>query len=133
MNRKSIIIRKQLEEVYTIRELDKRDAIEYLSEFGESFSQDPPTSDSQIAGCLSKSYFRVRKDERGVLHIYGCSESVILWGVMAIMKECFDSEPADEVKECGITWVKESGLLELLTPQRQGAVQQMIDRILKAC
>lgn len=132
-NRISIIARKQLEEAYTIRELDKSSTMEYLSELGEMLSQDPPTSDSMIAGCLSKSYFRARKDANGVLHIYGCSESIILRGVMAIMKELFDLEPAEDVKDAGICWVKESGILELLTPQRQGAVQQMIDRILKVC
>ena len=98
-NRISIIARKQLEEAYTIRELDKSSTMEYLSELGEMLSQDPPTSDSMIAGCLSKSYFRARKDANGVLHIYGCSESIILRGVMAIMKELFDLEPAEDVKE----------------------------------
>ena len=46
-----------------------------------------------------------------------------------LMNDC----DAETIKEVGITWVDSVGLMDMLTPQRQGAIRQMAERIYRAC
>ena len=86
-----------------------------------------------IAGCISRTVFRVSFDQEGLIRIVGDSQSMIMKGVISLMADALNDCDAETIKEVGITWVDSVGLLDMLTPQRQGAIRQMAERIYRAC
>ena len=64
---------------------------------------------------------------------YNDSQSMIMRGVISLMADALNDCDAETIKEVGITWVESIGLMNMLTPQRQGAIRQMAERIYRAC
>lgn len=99
----------------------------------------PPMPDAMrkpehlIHGCLSTTYFVAQQDEQGRLRIYGESNSSVLRGVISEMHYILDAQPAATTNADDITWHRDTGLMDHLTPQRQAAVTQMIERIRVEC
>ena len=123
----------QREAVAYIRDAgSKTELMNFLTMAGDDLPKVSLPEGYKISGCLSNSYFRVQVVD-GKLKIEGSSDSCIIRGIMQLMRQCFDTYAPEAVKEVGVTWVNESGLLEHLTPQRQGAVRQMEERIKRAC
>jgi|GEM_PF-2386356 len=87
------------------------------------------TSANMLGGCLSKTWFVCEVTHEGLLHIEGESDSLILRGVIEIMRSCLDGEPAREVDACRIVWHLQSGIIDSMPSHRQNAVTQMIDKI----
>jgi sulfur transfer protein SufE len=58
---------------------------------------------------------------------------MIMKGVISLMADALNDCDAETIKEVGITWVDSVGLMDMLTPQRQGAIRQMAERIYRAC
>ena len=114
---------------------DKHAMMEYLSMVGQDTYLHPIVLNQQdlIAGCISKTYFRASFTPEGFIRIEGESESVVMRGVISLMADALSDCDAKTIKEVGITWVNEAGLLDMLTPQRQGAIRQMAERIYRAC
>ena len=86
--------------------------------------------DNRLQGCLSQTYFVCETDHEGLLHIEGESNSVVMRGVVSIFRKILNGEPAAELSAENINWYITSGLMEQLTPQRQGAVKQIVEKIL---
>ena len=112
---------------------DKHAMMEYLSMVGQDFQPTILGQDHLIAGCISRTVFRVSFDQDGFIHIAGDSQSMIMKGVISLMADALNDCDAETIKEVGITWVNDAGLLDMLTPQRQGAIRQMAERIYRAC
>ena len=112
---------------------DKHEMMDYLSMVGQDFHPTMLGSDHLIAGCISRTVFKVDFDQEGIIHIAGDSQSVVMKGVISRMADALSDGDAKTIKEVGITWVNEAGLLDMLTPQRQGAIRQMAERIYRAC
>jgi sulfur transfer protein SufE len=49
------------------------------------------------------------------------------------MSDALNDCDAETIKEVGVTWMDAAGLMEMLTPQRQGAIRQMVERIYRTC
>ena len=111
----------------------KADAMKYIAMLGEDLPKVNLPGDCIIAGCLSRTYFRAQIDSKGLVQIDGSSQSIIMSGVIQIMRDCFNGYTPAEVRTAGVTWVRDSGILGMLTPQRQGAIHQMIERINRTC
>jgi sulfur transfer protein SufE len=112
---------------------DKHAIMEYLAMVGQDFHPTMLGSDHLIAGCISRTVFKVDFDQDGFIHIAGDSQSMIMKGVISLMADALNDCNAETIKEVGITWVDSIGLLDMLTPQRQGAIRQMAERIYRAC
>ena len=112
---------------------DKHEMMEYLSMVGQDLHPTILGQEHLIAGCISRTVFKVDFDPEGIIHIAGDSQSVIMKGVISLMADALNDCDAAVIKEVGITWVNDAGLLDMLTPQRQGAIRQMAERIYRAC
>ena len=112
---------------------DKHAMMEYLSMVGQDYNLDLYGRESLIGGCISRTVFGVNFDPEGIIHISGDSQSVVMKGVISLMADALSDSDAKTIKEVGITWVNEAGLMDMLTPQRQGAIRQMAERIYRAC
>lgn len=112
---------------------DKHGIMEYLSMVGQDLHPTILGQEYLIAGCISRTVFKVDFDQEGIIHIAGDSQSVIMKGVISLMADALNDCGAAVIKEVGITWVNDAGLLDMLTPQRQGAIRQMAERIYRAC
>lgn len=112
---------------------DKHAILEYLTMVGQDFHPTMLGSDHLIAGCISRTVFKVDFDQEGIIHIAGDSQSMIMKGVISLMADALNDCDAETIKEVGITWVDSVGLMDMLTPQRQGAIRQMAERIYRAC
>lgn len=82
-----------------------------------------------LQGCISVTYFVCEQTHEGLLHIEGESNSSVLRGVIYFLRDLLNGERVEDVDTEKITWHKQCGLMSHLTPQRQGAVLQMIKRI----
>lgn len=80
-----------------------------------------------ITGCLSQTYFGYARNNIGRIYIYGESQSTTLEGVIYYLQQYFNGVVIDHSLDKP-TWHYDSGLMAHLTPQRQQAVLQMIDR-----
>lgn len=133
MNQVDDIIFRQRETVDYIRDAgSKTELMNFLTMTGDDLPKVKLPEACKISGCLSNSYFCAQAVE-GKLKIEGSSDSCIIRGIIQLMRQCFDSSEPAAVREAGVNWVDASGLLEHLTPQRQGAVRQMVERIKRAC
>lgn len=112
---------------------DKHAIMEYLAMVGQDFHPTMLGQEYLIAGCISRTVFRAAFDQDGFIHIAGDSQSMIMKGVISLMADALNNCDAATIKEVGITWVESIGLLDMLTPQRQGAIRQMAERIYRAC
>ena len=112
---------------------DKHAIMEYLAMVGQDFHPTILGQEYLIAGCISRTVFRAAFDQDGFIHIAGDSQSMIMKGVISLMADALNDCDAATIKEVGITWVNDAGLMEMLTPQRQGAIRQMAERIYRAC
>lgn len=112
---------------------DKHAIMEYLAMVGQDFHPTILGQEYLIAGCISRTAFRAAFDQDGFIHIAGDSQSMIMKGVISLMADALNDCDAETIKEVGITWVDSVGLLNILTPQRQGAIRQMAERIYRAC
>ncbi len=112
---------------------DKHAIMEYLAMVGQDFTPTMLGQEYLIAGCISRSVFRAAFDQDGFIHITGDSQSMIMRGVISLMADALNDCDAETIKEVGITWIDSVGLMDMLTPQRQGAVRQMAERIYRAC
>ena len=112
---------------------DKHAIMEYLAMVGQDFHPTILGQEYLIAGCISRTVFRVSFDQEGLIRIVGDSQSMIMKGVISLMADALNDCDAETIKEVGITWVDSVGLLDMLTPQRQVAIRQMAERIYRAC
>ena len=112
---------------------DKHEMMEYLSMVGQDLHPTILGQEHLIAGCISRTVFKVDFDPEGIIHIAGDSQSMIMKGVISLMADALNECDAATIKEVGITWVESVGLMDMLTPQRQGAIRQMAERIYRAC
>ena len=112
---------------------DKHAIMEYLAMVGQDCHPTILGQEYLIAGCISRTVFRVSFDQEGLIRIVGDSQSMIMKGVISLMADALNDCDAETIKEVGITWVDSVGLLDMLTPQRQGAIRQMAERIYRAC
>ena len=86
-------------------------------------------AENMLQGCISMTYFVCERAFGCTLHIEGMSNSGVMQGVIWVMRYIFEGVNISEIDMRLLNWHKESGLMSHLTPQRQGAVEQIIKRI----
>lgn len=106
------------------------DKFSYIIELGESLCEMPEhmmVPANLLRGCISKTYFNVIKTDVG-LRLFGWSNSPVMAGILQVVITIFDglSVSADD----DIYFHTQSGLIRHLTPQRAGALRQVISRII---
>lgn len=106
--------------------------IQAVQDFGKDLPQmweGLRRQENLLQGCLSTSYFVCELTHEGLIHIEGESNSSVIRGIMGIFYTVLDGETASCVDMERVNWWRASGLMQHLTPQRQGAVRQIVKRI----
>lgn len=107
------------------------DKFNHLITVGEELTPMPEhlkIPENLVLGCISKTYFYCRIVD-GVIRVYGWSNACTVSGIIASMVSIFDGIPMEQLIGATINFHTQSELLMHLTPSRQSALQQMINRI----
>ena len=104
---------------------------EYIIDLGKklpTFDEENKTPENLVHGCTSQVWLICEKKENK-LFFYGTSDAIIVKGLVYIILEIFSGSTIEELKEVDMDIVRELGLSEVITPNRQSGVIGMIKKI----
>lgn len=104
---------------------------EYIIDLGKklpTFDEENKTSENLVHGCTSQVWLICEKKENK-LFFKGTSDAIIVKGLVYIILEIFSNSTIEELKEVDMDIVRELGLSEVITPNRQSGVIGMIKKI----
>ncbi|AZL54238.1 SufE family protein [Aliarcobacter skirrowii] len=104
---------------------------EYIIDLGKklpSFDEENKTPENLVHGCTSQVWLICEKKENK-LFFKGTSDAIIVKGLVYIILEIFSNSTIEELKEVDMDIVRELGLSEVITPNRQSGVIGMIKKI----
>ncbi|MDX4037583.1 SufE family protein [Aliarcobacter skirrowii] len=104
---------------------------EYIIDLGKklpSFDEENKTPENLVHGCTSQVWLICEKKE-DKLFFKGTSDAIIVKGLVYIILEIFSNSTIEELKEIDMDIVRELGLSEVITPNRQSGVIGMIKKI----
>ncbi|MDX4071557.1 SufE family protein [Aliarcobacter skirrowii] len=104
---------------------------EYIIDLGKklpTFDEENKTPENLVHGCTSQVWLICeKKDDK--LFFKGTSDAIIVKGLVYIILEIFSGSTIEELKEVDMDIVRELGLSEVITPNRQSGVIGMIKKI----
>lgn len=104
---------------------------EYIIDLGKklpTFDEENKTPENLVHGCTSQVWLICEKKENK-LFFKGTSDAIIVKGLVYIILEIFSNSAIEELKEVDMDIVRELGLSEVITPNRQSGVIGMIKKI----
>jgi cysteine desulfuration protein SufE len=101
------------------------DCAKELPDYPEDFR----TEDFQVKGCQSKVWLHPRK-EGNKLYFDADSDSLFVKGMVAILVRAYEDATPEEILETPADFVKESGLIRNLTPNRANGVGAMLKQLM---
>ena len=104
---------------------------EYLIEMGQDLPEMDPalkTDDRLVQGCQSSVWFDINCLE-GNLIFTADSDSLIVKGMVAVLNEILNGQPAEEVLQAGMTFFETLGLWRHISSQRSNGLTAMMGRI----
>ena len=104
---------------------------EYIIDLGKklpTFDEEDKTPENLVHGCTSQVWLICEKKENK-LFFKGTSDAIIVKGLVYIILEIFSNSTIEELKEVDMDIVRELGLSEVITPNRQSGVIGMIKKI----
>jgi len=104
---------------------------EYIIDLGKklpTFDEENKTPENLVHGCTSPGWLICEKKENK-LFFKGTSDAIIVKGEVYIILEIFSNSTIEELKEVDMDIVRELGLSEVITPNRQSGVIAMIKKI----
>ncbi|MDX4027936.1 SufE family protein [Aliarcobacter skirrowii] len=104
---------------------------EYIIDLGKklpTFDEENKTPENLVHGCTSQVWLICEKKE-DKLFFKGTSDAIIVKGLVYIILEIFSNSTIEELKEVDMDIVRELGLSEVITPNRQSGVIGMIKKI----
>jgi cysteine desulfuration protein SufE len=113
--------------------LEGMERLSYLIDLSKSATTLPEelrTDDRLVTGCISKIWIDVGLKEDKV-HVYYDSDAMITKGITRVVCECFTGASRKEALDITIEDFAKLGVRELLTPQRQNGLSQLISTIQK--
>jgi cysteine desulfuration protein SufE len=114
-----------------LSQLEGIDRFQYLIEQAkllEPLAEEYKIREFQIHGCASKLWL-VPRIEHGRIHLQSDSDAFITKGTAAIILNIFSGELCTDVIKINTTNIAELGILEILTPQRQNGLSNLITTI----
>ncbi|OCL98890.1 Cysteine desulfuration protein SufE [Aliarcobacter thereius] len=104
---------------------------EYIIDLGKKlpdFEDSYKISENLVHGCTSQVWL-ICEQKENKLFFYGTSDAIIVKGLVYIILSIFSNSTIDELKQVDMDVVKELGLSEVITPNRQSGVIGMIKKI----
>ncbi|MBI1326719.1 MAG: hypothetical protein GC136_03655 [Alphaproteobacteria bacterium] len=106
-----------------------------LIDLGHQLSPFPPelqTEENFVKGCVSQVWM-VLSVENGILHLQADSDGQITKGLVALLVRIYDGISLDEARRVDIlSFFKEIGLDQHLTPNRRNGFYAMVERVKKS-
>ncbi|TLS94866.1 SufE family protein [Aliarcobacter thereius] len=104
---------------------------EYIIDLGKKlpdFEDSYKIPENLVHGCTSQVWL-ICEQKENKLFFYGTSDAIIVKGLVYIILSIFSNSTIDELKQIDMDVVKELGLSEVITPNRQSGVIGMIKKI----
>ena len=111
------------------------DKYQYLIDMGRNV---PPMSDdlrideNKLRGCQSVVYFSNTYNDDGTITFMANSDAAIVQGLIALMLKVFSEKQPQEILDIDISFLKQIGLDEHLSPTRKNGLSSLVSSIKNA-
>jgi len=103
----------------------------YIIELGKSLPllpEEEKNDDLIVQGCQSKVWLKAEKDGTNIT-FKADADAIIAKGIIALLVEVFDNQPAAEVAKADLRFLEEIGLKDHLSPTRANGLMSMVKQI----
>ena len=111
------------------------DKYQYLIDMGRNVPQMDDKlkiEENKLRGCQSVVYFSNTFNDDGTITFMANSDAAIVQGLIALMLKVFSEKKPQEILDTDITFLKEIGLDEHLSPTRKNGLSSLVTSIKNA-
>jgi len=111
------------------------DKYQYLIDMGRNVPQMDDKlkiEENKLRGCQSVVYFSNTFNDDGTITFIANSDAAIVQGIIALMLKVFSEKKPQEILDTDITFLKEIGLDEHLSPTRKNGLSSLVTSIKNA-
>jgi cysteine desulfuration protein SufE len=108
------------------------DKYQYLIDMGRNVPQmadDLKIDENKLRGCQSIVYFSNSYNNDGTITFMANSDAAIVQGLIALMLKVFSEKKPQEILDTDITFLKQIGLDEHLSPTRKNGLSSLVSSI----
>lgn len=110
---------------------DWMDKYNHIIEMGKSLkplNDEDKQEDLLVQGCQSKVWLKAEKQGEAV-KFWGDADAIIAKGIVAMLIDVFDEQPAREIAQAELDFIQEIGLKDHLSPTRANGLMSMIKQM----
>ena len=111
------------------------DKYQYLIDMGRNVPQmadELKIDENKLRGCQSIVYFSNSYNDDGTITFMANSDAAIVQGLIALMLKVFSEKKPQEILDTDITFLKQIGLEEHLSPTRKNGLSSLVSSIKNA-
>ena len=111
------------------------DKYQYLIDMGRNVPQmadELKIDENQVRGCQAIVYFSNSYNEDGTITFMANSDAAIVQGLIALMLKVFSEKKPQEILDTDISFLKQIGLDEHLSPTRKNGLSSLVSSIKNA-
>ena len=111
------------------------DKYQYLIDMGRNVPQMDDKlkiEENKLRGCQSVVYFSNTYNDDGTITFMANSDAAIVQGLIALMLKVFSEKKPQQILDTDITFLKEIGLDEHLSPTRKNGLSSLVTSIKNA-
>jgi len=111
------------------------DKYQYLIDLGRNVPQmadDLKIDENKLRGCQSVVYFSNSYNDDGTITFIANSDAAIVQGLIALMLKVFSEKKPQEILDTDISFLKQIGLDEHLSPTRKNGLSSLVSSIKNA-
>jgi cysteine desulfuration protein SufE len=111
------------------------DKYQYLIDMGRNVPQmadDLKIDENRLRGCQSIVYFSNSYNDDGTITFMANSDAAIVQGLIALMLKVFSEKKPQEILDTDISFLKQIGLDEHLSPTRKNGLSSLVSSIKNA-
>ena len=108
------------------------DKYQYLIDMGRNvppMADDLKIDENRLKGCQSVVYFSNTYNDDGTITFMANSDAAIVQGLIALMLKVFSEKQPQEILDVDISFLKQIGLDEHLSPTRKNGLSSLVSSI----
>ncbi len=108
---------------------DWMDRYAYIIDMGNELPELPeelPTPDRLIEGSQSRVWLDAEQQPDGTITFRADSDAIIVKGIISMLVEVLSGHTPDEILDADLSFIKEIGLAEHLSPTRSNGLMAMV-------
>ena len=108
------------------------DKYQYLIDMGRNvppMEDDLKIDENKLRGCQSVVYFSNTYNDDGTITFMANSDAAIVQGLIALMLKVFSEKQPQEILDVDISFLKQIGLDEHLSPTRKNGLSSLVSSI----